>query len=161
MASAEQLPPSSEIEAPALVAVPLGEARYLVSVHHLEEVASVQGIARLGLMPRGVVGLANFRGAPRTLIDTPAVLGHAALVAPGTAWALIVREGDLNVALLFPELKGLFPAQAFPVLPDRAVPHPWVSAVRQDDQGETWFELDVPRVLATLTRPMPVQEPMP
>jgi len=145
---------SLQAEVPAVdsrVAVAIGEHRYLIAVEALDEISVVPAISRLGQMPAAVVGLANFRGAPRTLLDAPAFLGLGQLDDPGAAWAMMLRSEEVGVALLWPTLHGLFPISAFTA--DGQLPTlPYAAQTYTDAQGQRWHELDVPAVLTQLRR---------
>lgn len=145
----------SDLSAEAFVGVRSGKRRWLLPMSALEEVGLVQQVARLGTMPPGVAGLANFRGQPRTLIDTPALLGGKSGTESTSQWALILRETDLGMALLWPEVLGIFPLQAFPV--EKPSDVPWVRALRRDQKGEVWEELDITGLLDHLRKPPTIQ----
>lgn len=122
--------------------------RWLIPLDALEEVGLVQQVARLGTMPPAVVGLANFRGRPRTLVDTPRLLGQATPADQGGPWAMVLREADLGVALLWPEVLGLFSLSHFP--DQKPSTHPLGVAMRRDAAGDAWEELNVDALLAHL-----------
>jgi chemotaxis signal transduction protein len=139
---------TSDLSAEAFIGVRSGSRRWLLPMSALEEVGLVQQVARLGAMPAGVAGLANFRGQPRTLIDASALLGDNAASETAGQWALIFREADLGMALLWPEVLGIFPLQEFPEeKPSDVI---WVRALRRDTRGEIWEELDVQELLEHL-----------
>lgn len=128
-------------DAEMFVGVQSRDRRWLLPMAALEEVGLVQHVARLGTMPPAVAGLANFRGQPRTLLDAPALLGGQSAIEAGAQWALILREADLGVALLWPEILGIFPLSAFPE--EKTSDTPWVRALRRDQDGRVWEQLDV------------------
>lgn len=132
--------------------------RWLLPLTALEEVGMVQQVARLGTMPHAVVGLANFRGHPRTLVDTPLLLGGPATSDQGSVWAMILREAELGVALLWPDVAGLFPHHLFS--DQQPASDPWVNALRRDESGEVWEELNVEALLAHLRQGTTMREPV-
>lgn len=137
-----------EVSAESFVGVRAGQRHWLLPLSALEEVGLVQQVARLGMMPRGVAGLANFRGQPRTLLDAPMLLGAPSSMETGPQWALILHETDLGMALLWPDVMGIFPLQDFPV--EKPSEITWVRALRRDVHGKIWEELDVNGLLEHL-----------
>lgn len=132
------------------------EHRWLFPMSALTEVGLVQQVARLGQMPPGVIGLANFRGQPRTLVDAAALLGTP--TEESGQWALILKETDLHVALLWPTVAGIFPLSEFPeTKPSDAR---WVRTLRRDKKGQAWRELDI-KALLTHLRTHPLSNEIP
>jgi chemotaxis signal transduction protein len=127
---------------------------WLVPLAALTEVGLVQHVSRLGRMPTRVVGLSNFRGQPRTLLDTPALLGYP--VEQEAPWALILKENDMHVALLWPGVVGIFSLNDFPET--KTSNEPWVHTWRRDKKGQVWGELDIPGLLNHLRKGPLAQE---
>lgn len=155
----EALEVSLRADGPAIegrVAVAVGDHRYLVNTQALEEVGTVPPISRLGMMPTAVVGLANFRGVPRTLMDAPALLGLGHLEDPANSWALLLKSDDVDVALLWPLVLGLFPLSAYTPDPSPAS-LPYTTRAYLDSHGQRWYELDIPAVMTRL-RQAPAKE---
>lgn len=148
----EALESSLEKDGPALevrVAVIAGERRYLLAADSLEEVGLVPAISRLGRMPAHVLGLASFRGVPYTLIDASGWLGDAPLEDPEDAWAVLLKDEAVDVALVWPKMTGLFPLGAY--TQDPAAPLlPATTRAFLDLNGARWYELDLVTIVNRL-----------
>jgi len=127
------------------VGVGAGPDHWLLDVRDVLEASVVPQLVRAGRSPKGVVGIASFRGKILTLVDMQELLFGMPFrpAEQGWATALHPRHG-CAVALVWPTMAGLLDTQkllpcAFPQGPNSY----WVKSCWQDEAGVTWKELDL------------------
>jgi twitching motility protein PilI len=124
-----------------------GEA-WLVSLADAGEVIPAPAITPVPLTKPWFRGVANIRGKLYSVVDFPAFLGGAGVVASEQVRLLLLGEKfRTGSALLVDRLLGLRGAESFQARPAAAGGPSWLKAEYGDKEGTHWKELDVPRLV--------------
>lgn len=126
----------------------IGAEKWLIDLADAGEVIPVPPIAAVPLTRAWFLGVANIRGKLYSIIDFPAFLGNAPLVATDqTRLLLLAEKYRMSSGLLINGVLGLYREEQLRAENNTARTQ-WSSAEYLDTQGNRWKQLDVRELVA-------------
>lgn len=126
----------------------IGNSRWLVELAEAGEVIPVPPIAPVPLTRAWFAGIANIRGNLYSVVNFPAFLGEALIASEQSRLLLINAKYRINSALLINRVLGLRSREQLQEQDDAAAAGAWARRAYVDSDGNTWKELDVPKLVA-------------
>ena len=97
----------------AVIALSIGQQGWLVSLNDLAETSLCPSLAKTGSMPKGVMGIGNFRGRVNTVVSMPRLLGMEGDFR-NDGWTTVLHPRfEVAIALWWPQMVGLFSRSDF------------------------------------------------
>lgn len=82
------------------IAFNVGTARYAIEALHVERVVPLLNITPTPQSSASIVGVCNYHGDPVPVVDLSASVGHGSAARLLSTRLIVVKRGDLRVALL-------------------------------------------------------------
>jgi twitching motility protein PilI len=128
--------------------VQVGAESWLVDLADAGEVLPVPPITPVPLTRPWFRGVANIRGKLYSVVDFPAFLGGAAVVAGEQSRLLLLGERfRMGCALLVDRSLGLRGAEQLQARQASGTGAPWLKAEYGDKEGKQWKELDLAKLV--------------
>lgn len=133
---------SAEEVSEAVIALKIDDQGWLLSLTDLAETSVCPPLSKTGLMPQGVLGIGNFRGKVNTVLSMPQLLAQQNS-ALDHGWTTVLHQKyGVSLALLWPEMIGLFSRSDFISIPHNSHLPAFIKASWKNNQSEIWHELD-------------------
>jgi twitching motility protein PilI len=124
-----------------------GDTRWLIRLADAGEVIAVPPIVPVPLTQPWFLGLANIRGNLYSVIDFPAFLGRAPVGAARLARLILLASGsEQSAGIVVERVLGLRNLTQFKPVETTAPGPSWHVMQWQDDDGNTWQEIDLGRL---------------
>jgi twitching motility protein PilI len=128
--------------------VQVGAEAWLVDLIDAGEVLPVPPVTPVPLTKPWFRGVANIRGKLYSVVDFPAFLGGAPVVAGEQARLLLLGDRfRMGCALLVDRSLGLRSAEQLEARPSAGAGAPWLKAEYSDKDGKQWKELDLSQLV--------------
>jgi chemotaxis signal transduction protein len=95
----------------------LGESRFGVPAHFVQELVREPRLASVPLAPTEIAGIFSLRGTPVVALDAASLIDRSVAASAKRPYALVLLLGDVNVALGVDEVDSVTSIQGCPRFP--------------------------------------------